>query len=109
VAVDALLGAVGLAGASGPPLRIAHIALANLRGDAETVSTILAADWFANTGSLAGTWSVAGEAAALVGSHTAAVDAGLRAYRDAVEREQSLGIRNISGVQCIEKLSIMTK
>jgi len=109
VAIHALLGAVGLAGAAWPPLRIAHIALANLRGDAETVSTILAADWFANTGSLAGTWSVTGEAATLVGSHAAAVDAGLRANRDAVEREQSLGKMDISGVQCIEKLSIMTK
>jgi len=89
--------------------KLGHIALANLRGDAETVSTILAADWLANTGSLASTWSVTSEAPTLVGRHAAAVDAGLRAHRDAVEREQCLGKGNISGVQCIEKLSIMTK
>lgn len=87
MAVHALLWAVRLTGPSGPSFDKAQITLTDLWGDAKSMNTSLAAYGLANIRSQTGIWSVAGEAATLVGRHTTAMNAGFRANWYAVERE----------------------
>lgn len=94
MAVHALLWAVRLTGPSGPSFDKAQITLTDLWGDAKSMNTSLAADGLADIRSQTGIWSVAGEAATLVGRHTTAMNAGFRANWYAVEREKGLLIKN---------------
>lgn len=81
--IDALLRAIGFAAATGKTLRIAAIAFAYLGCNAVSESAVLRADGLADT-RLAGTGSIAGKAATLVGRHTGAVDTWLAAAGHAV-------------------------
>lgn len=77
--IYALLCTVGLARAAGPALRIARITLTDLWGNAATMATWLAADGLTDE-RIPGAGTMAVKAAAQIGTHTSAIDAGAPAF-----------------------------